>query len=128
MEKIAPNLSAVVGTGPAANMMGAAGGLVSLSKMPSCNIQVLGAKKKALSGLSAAVAARSGDLHAGYVFASELVQQTPPGYRQRACRLVAGKCTLMARMDAYGEDPAGCAWRSAANRAYFARTVPVCAI
>lgn len=107
MEKIAPNLSAVVGTGPAANMMGAAGGLVALSRMPACNVQVLGAKKKALSGMSAAVAARSGDLHAGYVFAAEIVQQTPPGYRQKACKVVAAKCTLMARMDAYGEDPAG---------------------
>lgn len=113
MEKIAPNLSAVVGTGPAANMMGAAGGLTALSRMPSCNVQVLGAKRKALSGMSAAVAARGGDLHAGYCFAAELVQQTPPGYRQRAAKLVAAKCTLMARMDAYGEDPAGCATHAA---------------
>ena len=39
MERIAPNLSAVVGTGPAANLMGTAGGLLALAGMPSCNVQ-----------------------------------------------------------------------------------------
>lgn len=81
MEKIAPNLSAVLGTGPAANMMGAAGGLIALSKMPSCNVQVLGARRKHLSGMSTAAAARAGDLHAGYVFSAEVVRspaRSPP--------------------------------------------------
>ena len=40
MHKIAPNLSAAVGTEIAARLMGVAGGLVNLSKMPACNVQV----------------------------------------------------------------------------------------
>lgn len=40
MGRIAPNLSAVVGTAIAAQLMGVAGGLTSLSQMPACNIQV----------------------------------------------------------------------------------------
>ncbi len=40
MNIIAPNLSAVVGTTTAAKLMGAAGGLNALSKVPACNIQV----------------------------------------------------------------------------------------
>ena len=68
---------------------------------------MLGAKRKTLAGFSTAAAVRAGDLHAGFVYASELVQQTPPALRQRAVRLVGGKCTLMARVDAFGEDPAG---------------------
>ena len=40
MDAIAPNLSAAVGTEVAAQLMGVAGGLVSLSKMPACNVQV----------------------------------------------------------------------------------------
>jgi snoRNA binding domain, fibrillarin len=40
MGRIAPNLSAVVGTAIAAQLMGVAGGLASLSQMPACNIQV----------------------------------------------------------------------------------------
>ena len=39
MGRIAPNLSAVVGTAIAAQLMGVAGGLAALSQMPACNIQ-----------------------------------------------------------------------------------------
>ncbi|GIL61074.1 hypothetical protein Vafri_15470 [Volvox africanus] len=39
MNEVAPNLSAVVGTEIAAKLMGVAGGLLALSRMPSCNIQ-----------------------------------------------------------------------------------------
>ena len=41
MHKIAPNLSAAVGTEIAARLMGVAGGLINLSKMPACNVQVI---------------------------------------------------------------------------------------
>ena len=40
MHKIAPNLSVAVGTEVAARLMGVAGGLVHLSKIPACNVQV----------------------------------------------------------------------------------------
>lgn len=41
MHHIAPNLSAVVGSEIAAKLMGVAGGLKALSKMPACNVQVM---------------------------------------------------------------------------------------
>lgn len=44
MGRIAPNLSAVVGTAIAAQLMGVAGGLQALSQMPACNIQVIRAE------------------------------------------------------------------------------------
>jgi U4/U6 small nuclear ribonucleoprotein PRP31 len=40
MNIIAPNLSAIVGTTTAAKLMGAAGGLSALSKVPACNLSV----------------------------------------------------------------------------------------
>jgi len=40
MNFIAPNLSAIVGTSIAAQLMGTAGGLMALSRIPACNIQV----------------------------------------------------------------------------------------
>jgi hypothetical protein len=40
MDRIAPNLSAAVGTEIAAQLMGVAAGLSALSKMPACNVQV----------------------------------------------------------------------------------------
>jgi hypothetical protein len=181
MDRIAPNLSAAVGTEIAAQLMGVAGGLVNLSKMPACNVQVgdvgacccvgasvlrragvlvgvaevavqdglrgnlaptaclpaglpvsaavsalwlfapgaacaqpvnlslppglqvLGAKRKTLAGFSSTAA----QPHQGFIFASDIVQQTPPGLRTKAARLVGAKCTLLARIDAYGQVRAG---------------------
>jgi len=103
MQGIAPNLSAAVGTEVAARLMGVAGGLISLSKMPACNVQVLGAKRKNLAGLSSSSAAP----HQGFIYQSPLIQSTPPALRSKAARMVGAKCTLMARVDAYGQDPAG---------------------
>jgi U4/U6 small nuclear ribonucleoprotein PRP31 len=40
MNILAPNLSAIVGTGTAAKLLGVAGGLHAFSKMPACNIPV----------------------------------------------------------------------------------------
>lgn len=37
---LAPNLSAIVGTTVAAKLLGVAGGLNALAKMPACNVQV----------------------------------------------------------------------------------------
>lgn len=44
MTFIAPNLSLIVGASTAAKLMGIAGGLTNLSKMPACNILLLGIK------------------------------------------------------------------------------------
>ena len=76
--------------------------------MPACNVQVLGAKRKTAAGFSNAAAQRAGDLHAGFIFQCDVIQKkTPPALRTKAARLVGGKCTLMARVDAFGEDPSG---------------------
>jgi len=108
MDRTAPNLSAVLGPEVAARLMGVAGGLVALSKMPACNVQVLGAKRKTTAGFSNAAAVKAGDLHAGFIFQCDTIQRkTPPPLRTRAARLVGGKCTLMARVDAFGQDPTG---------------------
>ncbi len=50
MHHIAPNLSAAVGTEIAARLMGVAGGLTNLSKMPACNVQVGRDKAQCLLG------------------------------------------------------------------------------
>ncbi|XP_070580403.1 U4/U6 small nuclear ribonucleoprotein Prp31-like [Ptychodera flava] len=103
MSFIAPNLSIIVGASTAAKIMGAAGGLTSLSKMPACNVQVLGAQRRTLSGFSSAAT----NPHTGYVFYSDIVQATPPDLRKKATRLVAAKCTLAARVDSFHESPLG---------------------
>jgi hypothetical protein len=41
----------------------------------------------------------------GFIYNCPAMQQTPPSLRQRAARLIGAKCALMARVDAYGQDP-----------------------
>lgn len=52
MTKFAPNISALIGASLSARMIGLAGGLTSLSKIPSCNVQALGTSRKNLQGLA----------------------------------------------------------------------------
>mmetsp|Transcript_16110 Transcript_16110/g.34858 ORF Transcript_16110/g.34858 Transcript_16110/m.34858 type:complete len:493 (-) Transcript_16110:371-1849(-) len=105
MHNIAPNLSIAIGSEVAAKLMGVAGGLIALSKMPACNVQVLGAKKRSLAGMSSATV----QPHQGFIASCPIVLQTPPALRTKAVRLIASKCSLLARVDAYGQDPAGVA-------------------
>jgi len=109
MEKTAPNLSQVLGTDVAARIMGLAGGLELLSKMPSNVVQNIGnGRKKNIAGSSLQVLQKSGDVNVGFIFQCDLIQKkTPPPLRVKAVRLIAGKCTLMARVDAFGQDPTG---------------------
>jgi U4/U6 small nuclear ribonucleoprotein PRP31 len=97
MNVFAPNVSAIVGSNLAAQLTGLAGGLIALSKIPSCNIQLLGQEKNKALGFSAAATLP----HTGIIYGCELVQLTPPYLRQKCLRVVAAKVTLAARMDAY---------------------------
>ncbi|ELT98453.1 hypothetical protein CAPTEDRAFT_177631 [Capitella teleta] len=95
MTFIAPNLSTIVGASTAAKLMGVAGGLTNLSKMPACNVLVLGAQKRSLSGFSASALLP----HTGFIYYSDYVQSRPADLRKKAARLVAAKCALATRVD-----------------------------
>ncbi|GAB5031100.1 u4 u6 small nuclear ribonucleoprotein prp31-like [Nannochloropsis oceanica] len=85
MSVLAPNTCALVGSKIAAQLMGLAGGLVSLSRIPASHIQVMGQEKKHLQGMAAA----QGIPHAGVLIGSDVVMSAPPALRQKALRLVA---------------------------------------
>ena len=77
-----------------------------------------GSKKRNLQGgsVAGAQAAASVVAHAGFIGQADLVQNTPPALRMKAARILAGKCTLAARIDAYqnagdGNAAAGQHWR-----------------
>ncbi|KAH7638573.1 U4/U6 small nuclear ribonucleoprotein Prp31 [Dermatophagoides farinae] len=103
MTFIAPNLTVIIGASIAAKLIGLAGGLTSLSKIPSCNLKSLGSTRKTLSGFSTTVIMP----HSGLVFQSEIVQSSPPDLRKKAATLVANKSTLAARADAVHSYPDG---------------------
>eukprot|EP00038_Savillea_parva_P008677 m.178483 g.178483 ORF g.178483 m.178483 type:complete len:497 (+) comp14552_c0_seq1:65-1555(+) len=94
---LAPNLTHIVGPNTAAKMLGAAGGLTALSKIPACNVQLLGQQKKAGTGFSAAAMLPN----TGFVYYCDLVQSQPPEYRKKAARQIAAKAVLAARVDSY---------------------------
>jgi len=91
-----------------AKLLGVAGGLAALAKMPACNAHLLGAQKKITAGFSTATQKR----HTGFIFQSPLVAQTPSEYQLKVQRTVGAKCVLAARMDlerartdgSYGKD------------------------
>lgn len=103
MTFIAPNLSIIVGASTAAKLMGIAGGLTNLSKMPACNVLLLGQQKKTLSGFSTSQMLP----HTGYIYFADVVQKVPSDLRRKVARIVAGKCTLAARIDSFHESRDG---------------------
>uniref|UniRef100_A0A8C6M2K6 U4/U6 small nuclear ribonucleoprotein Prp31 n=1 Tax=Nothobranchius furzeri TaxID=105023 RepID=A0A8C6M2K6_NOTFU len=103
MSFIAPNLSIIVGASTAAKIMGIAGGLTNLSKMPACNLMLLGAQRRTLSGFSSTSLLP----HTGFIYHCDVVQSLPPDLRRKAARLVAAKCTLASRVDSFHESSDG---------------------
>lgn len=103
MTIIAPNLSAVVGTRVATKLLGIAGGLTGLSKIPACNIILLGASRKAPTGFSTA----HGGKPQGFIIQCPLIQNTPEEYHRQAARIVSAKAVLAARVDAGHSDRLG---------------------
>ncbi|KAG2185857.1 hypothetical protein INT43_002295 [Umbelopsis isabellina] len=95
MNFIAPNLSQVVGSATAAKLLGAAGGLTGLCKMPACNVQVLGKNRKTNTGFSRALIYK----HGGYIYYSELCSRLPSDLRPKIQKMLAAKCVLAARID-----------------------------
>ncbi|KAF7495732.1 U4/U6 small nuclear ribonucleoprotein Prp31 [Sarcoptes scabiei] len=103
MNFIAPNLTVIVGSSIAAKLIGLAGGLTNLSKMPSCNIRSLGSTRKTLSGFSVT----SITPHNGLIFQSDIVINLPSDMRKKAATLIANKCALASRADAVHSYPDG---------------------
>jgi U4/U6 small nuclear ribonucleoprotein PRP31 len=103
MSIIAPNLSKVVGSRVATKLLGLAGGLTSFTKIPACNVMLLGASRKVPTGLSTAFSGR----HLGFINQAPLIADTPEEYHRQANRIVSAKALLAARVDAGGSDRHG---------------------
>ena len=80
-------------------MTAQAGGLTSLTKMPACNIMLLGCQKKALQGFSKLQMLP----HTGFIYYSKVIQDLPPEFRRKAAKLLSNKLTLAARVDCFHE-------------------------
>lgn len=98
MERVAPNLTALVGSHLASLLISECGSLFGLASCPAGNILVLGRSNRGgsdLLGLSQA----SSNPHAGLIQKCDLVERTPPEYRKQAMRMLSAKIALVARYD-----------------------------
>jgi U4/U6 small nuclear ribonucleoprotein PRP31 len=91
----APNICALIGPELSARLISFSGGLQELSSTPACNIKLFGAKKGGLMGFSS----RSAGNHHGILYDCDLVQQTPPEFRDSVFRDIANKIALACRVD-----------------------------
>ncbi|PNY13105.1 U4/U6 small nuclear ribonucleoprotein Prp31-like, partial [Trifolium pratense] len=82
MGYIAPNVSAIVGSAVAAKLMGTAGGLSALAKMPACNVQLMGAKKNNLARFSTATS----QFHSTLVARVDSIRGDPSGKTGRSLK------------------------------------------
>ncbi|KAJ1845863.1 U4/U6-U5 snRNP complex subunit prp31 [Coemansia sp. RSA 2703] len=103
MPLIAPNLTAVVGSAAAARLIVEAGGLTALSKIPACNIQVLGKTHHSSTGMSSLTTKK----HVGIIYYSEAVRSVPEDFRNKMMRKLSAKCALAVRIDAQHESVDG---------------------
>lgn len=102
MNIFAPNLTALIGSLTAAQMLNAAGGLTGLSKTPACNIPSWGSKKR-----QAGLATNIGVRQQGYLYNSEMIRGIPADLKKQALRIVSAKLVLAARVDRIHSSPSG---------------------
>jgi U4/U6 small nuclear ribonucleoprotein PRP31 len=103
MNLFAPNLTALIGSLTAAQLLGFAGGLTGLAKIPACNLPPLGSKKQSGTGFATNVGVK----HQGFLYHSPIIKGIPNDLKRQAMRIVSGKVVLAARVDRVHESPSG---------------------
>ena len=103
MTLFAPNLTALIGSLTAAQLLNFAGGLTALAKTPACNLPPLGSKKQSQTGFATNVGVRQ----QGFLYHSPIIKGIPPDLKRQAMRIVAAKVVLAARVDRVHSSPDG---------------------
>jgi len=102
MNLFAPNLTVLIGSETAAQLVNTAGGLTALAKVPSCNVPAMGSKKQTFG-----MATNTRERNQGYLYQSTLVQEVPIDMRSQAMRIISAKLILAARCDRVHSTPDG---------------------
>jgi U4/U6 small nuclear ribonucleoprotein PRP31 len=95
MTSFAPNLTVLLGSLAAAQLISHAGGISGLAKTPSCNIPSLGVNRASGLGLASNIGVR----HQGFLYHSPMLQTIREDQKKQAMRILAGKVVLCARVD-----------------------------
>ncbi len=97
MDDVAPNLTHLIGSEMAAQLISLAGSLDKLARMPSSKIQLLGAEKALFRHLKG----KGKPPKHGIIFNHPYIQNTPDNKRGKAARAIASKLMMAARTDNY---------------------------
>lgn len=97
MDIFAPNLTMLIGSLTAAQLLNARGGLKALSNTSASNLPSIGTKRAAHAGFATNVGIRN----QGFIYNTEFVKDCRPELRKQAMRIVSAKTILAARAD-YG--------------------------
>ncbi|EMD01035.1 hypothetical protein BAUCODRAFT_29421 [Baudoinia panamericana UAMH 10762] len=104
MSMFAPNLTTLIGSLTAAQLLNYAGGITGLAKTPACNIPPLGSKKNtAATGLATNIGIR----HQGFLYNNDIIREVPTDLKVQAMRILSAKVILAARVDQAHEAQAG---------------------
>lgn len=107
LSKFSPNVTAIIGTLTASQILIASGSLRQLSQTPSCNLPALGVRD-----MSSQVKIKSRKIRqTGYLYNSELIRYLPEEVIRSVMRIVSGKIILAARIDLSKSCPDGSAGR-----------------
>lgn len=99
-QKIAPNLSSLLGAVLSARLMSCVGGLEELARLPSSTVQVLGAEKALFRHLRTGAKPPK---H-GLIFQHPLVNRAPKKLRGKISRSLAAKISILSRVDCYSSE------------------------
>jgi U4/U6 small nuclear ribonucleoprotein PRP31 len=104
MNSIAPNTSALLGSRITAQLIGLTGGITALSRIPACNIQVIGQEKRLMAGFSNL----SSLPHQGIIQYCDLLQSSTPIFlRKKILKLISSKVAISSRVDSYKHSTTG---------------------
>mmetsp|Transcript_30848 Transcript_30848/g.67705 ORF Transcript_30848/g.67705 Transcript_30848/m.67705 type:complete len:547 (-) Transcript_30848:78-1718(-) len=98
MEGLAPSVCALLGPTTAARLVALAGGLAELSRIPACNLQVIGQHRQSAAARGG-MSSTHGQPHSGVLMECDLVSKCPKYLQRKALKTVAAKLALAARCD-----------------------------
>lgn len=104
MSMFSPNLTTLIGSLTAAQLLNYAGGITGLAKTPACNIPPLGSKKNTTS---VGLAINTGIRHQGFLYNNDIIRDIPTDLKVQAMRILSAKVVLAARVDQAHEAPDG---------------------
>ncbi|KAK4226937.1 hypothetical protein QBC38DRAFT_212001 [Podospora fimiseda] len=103
MRIFAPNLTELIGSLTAAQLLNQAGGLAGLCKAPACNLPAWGSKKQSSSALATNVGIRQ----QGFIYQSEIIRKIPMDLKKQAIKMFANKIAMCARTDCFHQSRDG---------------------